>query len=59
MINSNEDKKQCRCKKGNGVARNSNEPIFDKENRDIKSIINQRDYHNKVDIDSLMNYGRR
>ncbi|CAK8534819.1 unnamed protein product [Lathyrus sativus] len=48
--------RHCKIRSASDVARNLDESIFDEENQDLETMINQCGYHNKMDIDNLMNY---
>ncbi|KAH1266212.1 ARS-binding protein 1 [Glycine max] len=48
--------RHCKIRSASDVARNLDEFTFDEETQDLKTMINQCGYHNKMDIDNLMNY---
>ncbi|KAH1246141.1 CENP-B 2 [Glycine max] len=48
--------RHCKIRSASDVARNLDESTFDEETQDLETMINQCGYHNKMDIDNLMNY---
>ncbi|KAH1232015.1 ARS-binding protein 1 [Glycine max] len=48
--------RHCKIRSASDVARNLDESTFDEETQDLKTMINQCGYRNKMDIDNLMNY---
>ncbi|KAH1194248.1 ARS-binding protein 1 [Glycine max] len=46
----------CKILEVSYVARNLDESTFDEETLDLKTMVNQCGYRNKMDIDNLMNY---
>ncbi|CAK8567015.1 unnamed protein product [Lathyrus sativus] len=48
--------RHCKICSTSDVARNLDESTFDEEIQDLETMINQCGYHNKMDIENLMNY---
>ncbi|CAI8600091.1 unnamed protein product [Vicia faba] len=48
--------RHCKIRSASGVARNLDESTFNEETQDLKTMINQCGYRNKIYIDNLINY---